>query len=166
MGKILTDKQARFVTEYLLDLNSTRAAKAAGYSERTARNIGCENLAKPNIAKAIQNAIAERSKRTEIDADYVMRMTNELLERCMQKEPVLDSDGCPTGEWKFDSAGAARALKLLGDHCAVRAFQPGAGPPAGLPGDTKWVVEIVHVDKETYEQRLADEKNLPIEHEP
>jgi len=32
----LTPKQKRFVEEYLIDLNATRAAKAAGYSEKTA----------------------------------------------------------------------------------------------------------------------------------
>ena len=50
----LTPKQQRFVEEYLIDLNATQAAIRSGYSEKTARDIGCENLAKPNIAKAIK----------------------------------------------------------------------------------------------------------------
>ena len=40
----LTPKQARFVEEYLVDLNATQAAIRAGYSESTARAIGYENL--------------------------------------------------------------------------------------------------------------------------
>jgi phage terminase small subunit len=39
----LTDKQKRFVTEYLVDLNATQAAIRAGYSQKTARSVGSEN---------------------------------------------------------------------------------------------------------------------------
>ncbi len=41
----LTPKQQRFVEEYLIDLNATQAAIRAGYSEKTANEIGAENLA-------------------------------------------------------------------------------------------------------------------------
>lgn len=50
----LTDKQRRFVEEYLVDLNATQAAIRAGYSKKTAGQIGDENLRKPEIAKAVQ----------------------------------------------------------------------------------------------------------------
>ncbi|MGK4923153.1 terminase small subunit [Bordetella hinzii] len=69
----LTDKQRRFVDEYLVDLNATQAAIRAGYSEKTAYSIGNENLSKPEIAEAIQAAQAERAKRTEITQDMVLR---------------------------------------------------------------------------------------------
>ena len=69
----MTAKQKRFVEEYLIDLNATQAAIRAGYSPLTARDIGCENLTKPNIKNAIDKAIAERSKRTGINADRVIR---------------------------------------------------------------------------------------------
>ena len=49
----LTDKQARFVAEYLVDLNATQAAIRAGYSPDTAYSIGSENLKKPEIAAAV-----------------------------------------------------------------------------------------------------------------
>jgi len=68
----LTARQARFVAEYLIDLNATQAAIRAGYSEKTARTVGCENLAKPNIAEAIQSAQAKRETRTEITQDRVL----------------------------------------------------------------------------------------------
>ena len=71
----LTAKQQRFIEEYLVDLNATQAAIRAGYSEKTAGVIGCENLAKPNIAAAIADARQAQSKRTEITADRVL---NEL----------------------------------------------------------------------------------------
>lgn len=69
----LTEKQARFVEEYLVDLNATQAAIRAGYSEKTARSVGCENLTKPDIQEAIKSAMSLRSERTEITQDMVLR---------------------------------------------------------------------------------------------
>lgn len=68
----LTAKQRFFVEEYLVDLNATQAAIRAGYSKKTARFIGCENLTKPNIAAAIAKKKAERSARVQLDADRVL----------------------------------------------------------------------------------------------
>ena len=70
---LVTAKQKRFVEEYLLDLNATQAAIRAGYSPDTAREIGCENLTKPDISRAIAKAMAERSRRTGINQDRVVR---------------------------------------------------------------------------------------------
>lgn len=72
MGK-LTAKQARFVEEYMLDLNATQAAIRAGYSARTAASIGEENLRKPEIAATLREAQQARSERTAIDQDMVLR---------------------------------------------------------------------------------------------
>lgn len=69
----MTKKQKRFVEEYLIDLNATQAAIRAGYSPHTAKDIGCENLAKPNIAAAVSQAMAERSRRTGINQDRVLQ---------------------------------------------------------------------------------------------
>jgi hypothetical protein len=71
-GRGLTDKQQRFVEEYLVDLNATQAAIRAGYSENTARQIGYENLAKPDIQAAIAEKRSEQAKRTAISADMVL----------------------------------------------------------------------------------------------
>lgn len=68
----LTKKQKLFVEEYLIDLNATQAAIRAGYSTETAAVIGCENLIKPNIKSAIDKALAERSKRTGVNADRII----------------------------------------------------------------------------------------------
>lgn len=69
----LTDKQRRFVDEYLVDLNATQAAIRAGYSVKTAGQIGEQNLRKLEIAAAVQEAQAIRAKRTEITQDMVLR---------------------------------------------------------------------------------------------
>lgn len=69
----LEPRQERFVLEYLIDLNATQAAIRAGYSEKTARAIGCENLTKPDIQAAISQAQKERAERTAISADKALR---------------------------------------------------------------------------------------------
>ena len=63
MTKKLTDRQERFVIEYLACANGAEAARAAGYSERTARQMANENLTKPYIVSAIE------AKRSELMAD-------------------------------------------------------------------------------------------------
>lgn len=60
MAEGLTTKQQVFVDAYLDCLNATEAARRAGYSEKTARFIGAENLTKPNIAAAISTGMAAR----------------------------------------------------------------------------------------------------------
>lgn len=69
----MTKKQKRFVEEYLIDLNATQAAIRAGYSPDTAKVIGCENLTKPDIRAQIDKAMAERSRRTGVNADRVIQ---------------------------------------------------------------------------------------------
>jgi len=73
----LTDKQQRFVAEYLIDLNATQAAIRAGYSEKTARSVGSENLSKPDIAAAISKAQGKIAKKVEVTVES---LANELEE--------------------------------------------------------------------------------------
>lgn len=56
----LTDKQQRFIDAYFnCNLNATKAAKLAGYSDKTARQMGTENLSKPVIRTEIDRRMAE-----------------------------------------------------------------------------------------------------------
>lgn len=87
----LTKKQRLFVDEYLIDLNATQAAIRAGYSIRRATEIGYQLLQRPEVAQAIQAAMAERSKRTEVEADYVIRRLREIDE--MDVLDILEDDG-------------------------------------------------------------------------
>ncbi|HGT3129287.1 terminase small subunit [Pseudomonas aeruginosa] len=87
----LTKKQRLFVDEYLLDLNATQAAIRAGYSTRRATEIGYQLLQRSEVAQAIQAAMAERSKRTEVEADYVIRRLREIDE--MDVLDILEDDG-------------------------------------------------------------------------
>lgn len=65
----LTPKQKAFVDEYLKCGNATEAAKKAGYSEQSARQMGTENLSKPSISEYIQ----ERQK--QIDDERIASIT-------------------------------------------------------------------------------------------
>jgi hypothetical protein len=69
----LTDKQRRFVDEYLIDLNATQAAIRAGYSEKTAAEQASRLLINVKVSSAIENAQKARSKRVEISADMVLK---------------------------------------------------------------------------------------------
>jgi phage terminase small subunit len=76
----LTPKQRLFVNEYLVDLNATQAAIRAGYKEKTAFATGAENLKKPKIAKAIQEARESREKATKHNADWIMAQIAKIAE--------------------------------------------------------------------------------------
>ncbi|MCW5155577.1 terminase small subunit, partial [Burkholderia cenocepacia] len=75
----LTAKQQMFVDEYLVDLNASAAARRAGYSEKTARAIGIENLQKPAIRAAVDAAMKKRGERTRMTADEVLKLAESML---------------------------------------------------------------------------------------
>lgn len=112
----LTTKQRVFVDEYIVSLNATQAAIKAGYSAKTADVIGHQLLRKTLVQAEIQKAMDARGKKTGITAEYVLTSLQSVAERCMQAEPVLDREGSPTGEYRFDSSGANKALELIGKH--------------------------------------------------
>lgn len=127
----LSPKQTRFVEEYLVDLNAAQAAVRAGYSRKTARQIGSENLAKPDIQTAIADLQTKRSHRLQVDADWVLQQAIGLFQRCMQEvrpakhpktgKPLTDDDG--NSLFTFNASAANRALELIGKHVGVGAFK-------------------------------------------
>lgn len=112
----LTAKQQAFVDEYLKDLNATQAAIRAGYSAKTAGQMGDENLKKPQIAQALQEAMDKRAQKVQLDAEYVLRGIIRVVDRCEQAEPVLDREGNETGEYTFQAGSALKGYELLGRH--------------------------------------------------
>lgn len=129
----LNEKQLLFVREYLVDLNGSAAAIRAGYSAKTAASIASLLLTKPNIQKALLKGMKKRAEKVDLDADFVLGNLIELTERCMQKKPVMDFnyetkqleqrtevvDGQVVGVWQFDSQGANKSLRSLGDHLGL-----------------------------------------------
>lgn len=68
----LTAKQNAFVNEFMLNRNATQAAVKAGYSEKTARVIGPENLLKPAVKKEIEKRTELLSKKNEVTIEKVV----------------------------------------------------------------------------------------------
>jgi len=72
-GKKRVDKQERFIEEYLIDRNATQAAIRAGYSKKTASEIGYENLTKPQIKSAIAERTKAHSDKLELSAERILK---------------------------------------------------------------------------------------------
>ena len=101
----MTPKQKLFISEYLKDFNATRAAIAAGYSEDTARQIGSENLSKPDIRDAVKQYID-----TALSDDAMS----------LKKRIVDELQGMAFGAADDVSQGARlKALELLGKYMAL-----------------------------------------------
>ena len=96
--------------EYLVDLNATAAAIRAGYSRKTANRIASENLSKPDIQTAIQEAKQARSQRTEITQDMVIQELAKLGFFDIRK--LFDKDGKPLDISKLDDDTAAALVGL------------------------------------------------------
>jgi len=75
----MTPKQKLFIQEYIVDWNATQAALRSGYSGKTAFRIGAENMQKPVIREAIEFAIKERSERTQLKADSVLKELSHIV---------------------------------------------------------------------------------------
>lgn len=151
MAGKLTRKQQRFVDEYLLDLNASQAAIRTGYSEKTAGAIGFELLKKPEISEAIETAMANRSERTKIDADWLLSRLASEAEADVGDLYGDDGQLLPVKEWpkiwrqglvagldieeievdgvrmgtvkKIRVSDRVRRLELIGKHVRVNAFQ-------------------------------------------
>lgn len=105
----LTNKQKRFVEEYLIDMNATQAAIRAEYSAKTAYSAGQRALKNVEIQEALQKAIKKRSERTEITQDQVL---HELA-----KIGLKDAADYTDAELKYGNK--IKALELLGKHLGM-----------------------------------------------
>lgn len=70
--KPLTSKALKFCDEYAKDYNATRAAKDAGYSERTASQQACNLLKDERVQERLAVILAEQRERTQTDADKIV----------------------------------------------------------------------------------------------
>ncbi|HAE67583.1 MAG TPA: terminase small subunit [Sphingobacterium sp.] len=107
----MTDKQERFVQEYLIDLNATQAAIRAGYSERTAGQIGEQNLKKLEIQNAIHVAQQEISKRNDITIDRVLNEYAKIAFSDVRNILTTDGGLKDAFEWDDETAGAVASIK-------------------------------------------------------
>lgn len=137
----VSQKQKRFIEEYLVDLNATQAAVRAGYAPKSAEKHSYRLLKRPDVAAAVEEAIARRSARTEITQDMVIwelaaiafaKVTDHT---CVEEDGavrVLPTEGL-TEQQRSAIAGIKvsrygvqvsnydklRALELLGKHLGM-----------------------------------------------
>lgn len=95
----LTPKKARFVDEYLVDLNATQAAIRAGYSAKTAYSSGQRLLKDVGIQAALSKAQSSRSERTKIDADWVLTRLAEEADADLAELYDDNGDLKPVKDW-------------------------------------------------------------------
>lgn len=103
---MLNDKQKRFCEEYIVDLNATQAAIRAGYSKKTAGSQAHDLLKKPEIQTLIQQLNDERSERTGITADIVLKELAKLATSDIRKI-MSNPDGGMVRIEDLDDATAA-----------------------------------------------------------
>lgn len=140
----MTAKQERFVQEYLIDLNATQAAIRAGYSPKTANEQGARLLANVSVQTQISKAEAERSRRTGINQDRVIRELAKVAflnpvdvidmdDATIQGEANRDDTACiasvkvktiptddgPITEREVKTYDKLKALELLGKHLGM-----------------------------------------------
>lgn len=109
----LNQKQKSFVAEYLVDLNATKAAVRAGYSEKTSYSIGQRLLKNVEIQKAIQDAMSEREERTQITQDRVLQEYARIA--FFDPRNLFDNRGCPLNisDIDDDTAAAIAGIEVI-----------------------------------------------------
>jgi phage terminase small subunit len=100
----LTDKQEMFCREYLVDLNATQAAIRAGYSEKTAKVIGAQNLSKLNVSERIDKLKEKRQNKVEVSAEYVLQTILDTVELSKRDD---------------DKQNIYKGAELLGKHLSL-----------------------------------------------
>lgn len=130
MAAGLNAKQQRFVDLYLISLNASEAYKGAyGPKSDTVAAVNAARLLKnAKVALAVAEGQLERAGRTAIDQDYVVKNLAEVVERCMERAPVMErdrhdgrkwvqkTDEDDNNVWTFDARGAVAALTVLAKH--------------------------------------------------
>lgn len=176
----LTDKQELFAREYLKDLNATQAAIRAGYSEKTAKEVGYENLTKPHVLELVAELKAQRVEQTGIDAAYVLRRLTEIDQMDVLDILLANGELKPIKDWpkvwrttlsgmdvvemaSADSAALLKKIKwpdkvknleLLGKHVNVQAFKEQTSTE--ITGANGGPVRYADMSEELLEEKLKE----------
>ena len=123
----LTERQKMFCKEYIVDINAKQACIRAGYSEKTAKQIGSENLSKPYLQEEIARLMKSREERVKLTADKVL----EDIERVRT-----------LAEGSEQYSVSLKASELQGKHLAMFTDKQQINGQIELPK-----VEIVYTDE-------------------
>lgn len=119
-AKELTDKQRRFVREWMIDMNGTRAAIRAGYSEKSAAQTANRLMKTPEVRAYRDELLKEEFDALGVTHHSLAVEVWRLYQRCIEAVPVLAWDSAAkeyveTGQWQFNSKGALKAVAMLMD---------------------------------------------------
>lgn len=116
LSKKLTIKQKKFADEYIISGNASEAALKAGYSEKTARKIGSENLTKPDIKAYIDERMKKLEEEAIADQSEILKYLTRII-RDEEREEVLVNVGNfeqEKQEIKISAKDRIKAAELLG----------------------------------------------------
>ena len=90
MKEKLTSKQKKFALEFLISGNITDAAKKAGYSERSARQIGSLNLTKPNVVEYMKEVLNKAKSKEVATTEEVLEFLTSVMRGDVAEQFGLD----------------------------------------------------------------------------
>lgn len=114
MPELKNARHELFAQELAKGHSAAEAYRRAGYSNN--RKSASQLQTKPTVQARKQELLAAAAERTGVTVDWIVDRLRENAERSMQHEPVCDTRGRKTGEYRYDGAVANKALELLGKH--------------------------------------------------
>lgn len=135
----MTSKQRKFCDEYLISGNATDAAIKAGYSPKTAKQTGSENLAKPDLKAYIETELEKLHSAKIADAQEVLEYLTAVM-RGQHTEQVLKlvGDGIQTiADIDVSAKERLKAAELIGKRYALFSdkIDLGGAVPVVIMGD-------------------------------
>ncbi len=123
---LLSPKQARFVEEYLIDLNGTQAAIRAGYSPKSAGRIQNQLLAKKQVSEAVAQRRKKLAEKAEVTQEKIVTELAKLGFSNMLDYIRVQPDGSAV----VDLASLTREQAAALSEVVVDEYMDGGGEDA------------------------------------
>ena len=120
----MNDRQKAFADYYIECGNATEAARRAGYSEKTARQMGAENLSKPYILEYIQSRIASAEQKRIATANEVMQFFTRVMDGTEKGVTMADRLNAGREILKRDISDKKLDIELLKLESQIKDSQP------------------------------------------
>lgn len=114
----LTPKQEKAVQEFLINGGNKTAAYRVAYStsnmkESTINENACRLFANSKVKARLEALQAKLEVKSEVNREWLQEKAKQLIERSLEAEPILTKSGDFTGEFRYDSAGAAKGIDII-----------------------------------------------------
>ena len=138
MAMLKNARHERFAQSLVEGKTATDAYKLAGYtpSRHNAAKLSHKEYIQARVAElqgrralAAERATEKVVEKLALTKEWVVSRLMENAERALQRVPVLDDDGKPTGQWRYDGTVANRSLELLGKHLGILIERREIGEP-------------------------------------